>query len=106
MLGKIEEKGATEDELVGCPCSPRNSQGSSPTPQFKSINSSVLSFLYSPTLISIHAAGAAELLQSRPTLCNPIDDSPPGSPIPGILQARTLEWVAISFSVMDMRVGL
>ena len=44
------------------------------------------------------AAAAAESLQSRPTLCNPIDGSPPGSPIPGILQARTLEWVAISFS--------
>ena len=44
------------------------------------------------------AAAAAMLLQSCPTLCNPIDSSPPGSPIPGILQARTLEWVAISFS--------
>ena len=43
-----------EDGLVGTPCSPRNSQESSPTPQFKSINSSVLSFLYSPTLTSIH----------------------------------------------------
>ena len=40
----------------------------------------------------------AKLLQSCPTLCNPIDGSPPGSPVPGILQARTLEWVAISFS--------
>jgi len=44
------------------------------------------------------AAAAAKLLQSCLTLCNPIDGSPPGSPIPGILQARTLEWVAISFS--------
>ena len=44
------------------------------------------------------AAAAAMSLQSCPTLCNPIDGSPPGSPIPGILQARTLEWVAISFS--------
>ena len=44
------------------------------------------------------AAAAAKLLQSCPTLCDPIDCSPPGSPIPGILQARTLEWVAISFS--------
>ena len=44
------------------------------------------------------AAAAAKLLQSCPTLCNPIDGSPPGSAIPGILQARTLEWVAISFS--------
>ena len=44
------------------------------------------------------AAAAAKSLQSCPTLCNPIDGSLPGSPIPGILQARTLEWVAISFS--------
>ena len=43
-------------------------------------------------------AAAAKLLQSCPTLCNPRDGSPPGSPVPGILQARTLEWVAISFS--------
>ena len=46
---------------------------------------------------STHAA-AAKSLQSYPTLCDPIDSGPPGSPIPGILQARTLEWVAISFS--------
>ena len=45
-----------------------------------------------------HAATAAKSLQSCPTLCDPIDSSPPGSPVPGILQARTLEWVAISFS--------
>ena len=45
-----------------------------------------------------HAAAAAKSLQSCPTLCDPIDGSPPGSPGPGILQARTLEWVAISFS--------
>ena len=44
------------------------------------------------------AATAAKSLQSCPTLCDPIDGSPPGFPIPGILQARTLEWVAISFS--------
>ena len=47
---------------------------------------------------SLHAAPAAKSLQSCPTLCNPIDGSPPGSTVPGILQARTLEWVAISFS--------
>ena len=41
---------------------------------------------------------AAKSRQSCPTLCDPIDGSPPGSPVPGILQARTLEWVAISFS--------
>ena len=44
------------------------------------------------------AAAAAKSLQSCPTLCDPIDRSPPGSPVPGILQARTLEWVAISLS--------
>ena len=51
-----------------------------------------------PTCIITAAAAAAKSLQSCLTLCDPIDDSPPGSPIPGILQARTLEWVAISFS--------
>ena len=49
-------------------------------------------------IIENTAAAAAKSLQSCPTLCDPIDDSPPGSPVPGILQARTLEWVAISFS--------
>ena len=44
------------------------------------------------------AAAAAKSLQSCPTLCDPMDGSPPGSPVPGILQARTLEWVAIPFS--------
>ena len=43
-------------------------------------------------------AAAAKLLQSCLTLCDPIDGSPPGSPVPGFLQARTLEWVTISFS--------
>ena len=54
------------------------------------------------TLLRTHptgaAAAAAKSLQSCLTLCDPIDGSPPGSPIPGILQARTLEWVATSFS--------
>ena len=48
--------------------------------------------------IVLHAAAAAKSLQSCLTLCDPIDGSPPGFPVPGILQARTLEWVAISFS--------
>ena len=48
--------------------------------------------------MSLIPAAAAKSLQSCPTLCDPIDGSPPGSPVPGILQARTLEWVAISFS--------
>ena len=59
----------------------------------------VLAIINSATMNNgIHAAAAAKSLQSCPTLCDPIDGSPPGSPIPGILQARTLEWVSISFS--------
>ena len=54
--------------------------------------------LSSFTLNKSSAAATAKSLQSCPTLCDPIDGSPPGSAIPGILQARTLEWVAISFS--------
>ena len=58
--------------------------------------------LFLTLLPSLHflsaAAAAAKSLQSWPILCDPIDGSPPGSPIPGILQSRTLEWVAISFS--------
>ena len=53
---------------------------------------------HTPFPIWNHHAAAAKLLQSCPTLCNPIDSSPPGSPVPGILQERTLEWVALSFS--------
>ena len=51
-------------------------------------------------ILLIMYAAAAKSLQSCPTLCDPRVDSPPGSPVPGILQARTLEWVAISFSIM------
>ena len=47
------------------------------------------------------AAAAAKSLRSCPTLCGPIDGSPPGSSVPGILQARILEWVAISFSILE-----
>ena len=53
---------------------------------------------FSLTFDIVAAAAAAKSLQSCPTLCDPIDGSLPGSPVPGILQARTLEWVAISFS--------
>ena len=49
-------------------------------------------------IVRATAAAAAKPLQSCPILCNPIDGSPPGSPVPGILQTRTLEWVTISFS--------
>ena len=66
------------------------------------IKSNSLKLLRQASLILLvlpaFAAAAAKLLQSCPTLCDPIDGSPPGSPVPGILQARTLEWVAISFS--------
>ena len=54
--------------------------------------------MHTPISIAAAAAAAAKSLQSCLTLCNPIDGSPPGSAVPGILQARTLEWVAISFS--------
>ena len=60
---------------------------------------SLISYIGEYTVLSlVTAATAAKSLQSCPTLCDPIDGSPPGSPVPGILQARTLEWVAISFS--------
>ena len=57
------------------------------------------STVYTELNIVSAAAAAAKSLQSCPTLCNPIDGSSPGSPVPGILQARTLEWAAISFSI-------
>ena len=53
---------------------------------------------WSPSSLAAAAAAAAASLQSCPTLCDPVDHSPPGSPVPGILQARTLEWGAIAFS--------
>ena len=59
---------------------------------------SMLKYIYVLYSCLKYLAAAAKLLQSCPTLCDPIDGSPPGSPVPGILQARTLEWVAISFS--------
>ena len=74
LIGKTEGRGWTEN--VRCLCS------------FCSFF-----FFCKPT-----AATAAKLLQSCPTLCDPIDSGRPGSAVPGILQARTLEWVAISFS--------
>ena len=49
------------------------------------------------SISGLEPAAVAKSLQSCPTLCDPIDGSPPGCPVPGILQARTLEWVAISF---------
>ena len=56
--------------------------------------------MYKKGIIHAAAAAVAKSLQSCPTLCDPIDSSPPGSPVPGILQARTLEWGAIAFLVI------
>ena len=63
----------------------------------KSLTSSPLCLINTTFGFLNAAATSAKSLQSCPTLCYPIDSSPPGSPIPGILQARTLEWLAISF---------
>ena len=65
---------------------------------FKNFHSQTLKRLNLRNSPKCRAAAAAESLQSCPTVCNPVDGSPPGSPVPGILQARTLEWVPISFS--------
>ena len=56
--------------------------------------------------LSIYLNPAAKSLQSCPTLYNPIDGSPPGFPVPGIFQARVLEWVAIAFSNLNPRLAL
>ena len=88
------------DWLVWSPCSPRDSQESSPAPQFESINSSVLSYHYGPTLTSKHGS-ESEVAQSCLTLCDPIDCSLPGSSVHGIFQTWILEWLAISFSIYD-----
>ena len=61
--------------------------------EIKTAGSNINNLRYADT-----AAAAAKSLQLCPTLCDPIDGSPPGSPVPGILQARILEWIAISFS--------
>ena len=70
---------------------------------FSTINGVVSSLFFVVDMVAINifeyvSAAAAKSLELCPTLCNPIDGSPPGSPVPGIPQARTLEWVAIPFS--------
>ena len=87
---------------IPCTEEPRGlqSMGSQRIPQDRATNTFTVfttSATWGPCLAHA-AAAAAKSLQSCPTLYDPIDGSPPGSPIPGILQARTLEWVAISFS--------
>ena len=64
----------------------------------KAVLANNIDFVSHKVSVAVIAAAAAASLQSCLTLCDPIDGSPRGSPIPGILQARTLEWVAISFS--------
>ena len=66
-------------------------------PGFLSVRTTPKTFI-APCGRKISARLVAKSLQLCPTVCDPIDSSPPGSPVPGILQARTLEWVAISFS--------
>ena len=68
------------------------------------IHSSFGLFLFLDIMINDVVAAATASLQSCLTLCDPLDGSPPGSPIPGILQARTLEWVAISFNAWKWKV--
>ena len=64
---------------------------------------SMLKYIYVLYSCLKYLAAAAKSLQSYPTLCDPTDSSPPGSPVPGILQARTLEWGAIAFSGLTIK---
>ena len=87
--------------LPGAPNRPSLSKESAhlvTLPAFRTIRSLERPHYRMITCYSMAAAAAAKSLQSCLTLCDPINSSPPGSPVPGILQARTLEWVAISFS--------
>ena len=87
---------------VTSPCTPVPHQGhpGEGTGMISSFFGGIRSDLrtHSTLFMTVCHAAAAKSLQSCPTLCNPIDSSPPGSPVPRILQARTLEWVAMSFS--------
>ena len=73
-------------------------QGSESSPRSQFLGSFHVLPLECAGVLGVDAAAAAKSPQSCPTLCDPIDGSPPSCPVPGILQARTLEWVAISFS--------
>ena len=81
---------------------PMGESGENSGPSSTFSHTSSVAYINSLASSKVHAAAvaaaAAKSLQSCPILCNPIDGSPPGSTVPGILQARTLEWVAISFS--------
>ena len=86
------------DWLVWFPCCPRDSQESSPASWFESIHFSAFSLFRSLTL-TCFLSEWVEVVQSCPTLCNPMDCSLPVSSVHEILQARILEWVAVSFSI-------
>ena len=71
---------------------------------YRNINSLIIHFIANAYLTAAAAAAAAaKSLQSCPTLCDPIDGSPPGSPVPGILQARVLEWGAIAYLTVAIK---
>ena len=76
----------------------KSKQAKKQTTAKKKKNIYIYIYIYTHTHTHPAAVAAAKSLQSRPTLCDPIDDNPLGSSVPGILQARKLEWVAISFS--------
>ena len=93
----------TEINFSSCPLLLVNIAHASVSEQILAVLQQCYKLLFWVTLTSksykfLFAAAAAKSLQSYPTLCDPIDGSPPGSPVPGILQARIPEWVAISFS--------
>ena len=101
-LGRLRRAWKTVFRSVSTILSPET--GNSPCPLWPGFWGSLLPWTtVLPQWLAVYtfirtAAAAAKSLQSCPTLCEPIDGSPPGSPVPGILQARTLEWVTISFS--------
>ena len=88
------DRGAWQATVRGVPELDMNEQLS----MHASIEVPIYSWAVSPYFPSTFPSAAAKSLQSCPTLCDPIDGSPPGSPIPGIFQARVLEWGAIAFS--------
>ena len=105
MLGKFiimragGGKGVAEDEMVGWHHQLNGHESEQTLGDGERQGSLVCCSPWGRNQSELHAAAAAaKLLQSCPTLCDPIDGGPPGSPVPGTLQARTLEWVAISFS--------
>ena len=97
FLMKVKE----ESEKVGLKLNIQKTKimASGPITSWQIDGETVADFIFwAPKSLQMVTAAAAKSLQSCPTLCDPIDGSPPGFPVPGILQARTLEWVAISFS--------